>query len=72
MALAIFLTVAIGCVGAILTSRIATAPARRAQEQRQALISKVRATDAQLAAEHAKAKRQMNDAAKQSWRNLAG
>ena len=45
---------------------------RRQARQRRQLIDRVRIADARLSAEQQRAKRLMNEAAGQDWRNLAG
>lgn len=45
--------------------------ARRQAARRRRLVERVRMADVRLAAEQQRAKRQMNDAVNQSWRNLA-
>jgi len=56
-------------VGVAIALLVSTSSERRDQTRAEQLRSQVRQTDAAIARDHQRARRAMNDAAGQSWRN---
>ncbi|GAA1760245.1 hypothetical protein [Nostocoides vanveenii] len=56
-------------IGVVVSLLASTSPAHRDQRRAKHLRSQVRQTDAAIGRDHQRAKRAMNDAAGQSWRN---